>query len=305
MSGLATIAAVPIVPAARKALRVCWSGDLPKRGDQLTSAAGRETYNLCKVTVLHRAEMSSKPRLLLSVTRDACLALPIGCIVHGWERTAAPVRPAVPANDRGLAPVVITPAPGVDQLSRQARDRRLVSEQATPAKAVMSVWDCPEDRSVTKTPKQIRSYRRGDVLGHMARSGCDVSRDMLLASRLFQCDVEIARLGFASGGSLTDSAGRQPPGPSLGPSKACEARAAKERDVRRTLACLGPAAAEIVVWVTIHNGDIASWCRHHKDKNLDRKKEMGRLLAGLTHLAEVSGIDSERERVKSLKAGAR
>lgn len=302
MSGLSTTAAEP---PPRTALRVCWQGDNPKRGDRLTSAAGRETYNVCSVTVLHRAELSPKPRLLLSVTRGGCLALPSGCIVHGWERTAAPVRPERPANDVSPASVAVTPLPSADHLSRQARERRIASEQATPAKAQASVWDDPADSVQTKTPRQTRGYRRQDVLGHMARSGCDVTKDMLIASRMFQVDVDVSRLGFSSGGDLADRVGCSPPGPSLGPSKACEARAAKQREVARVIKCLGQAAAKMVVFVSIHNYDIAAWCRLHSGNKLERRKEMGKMLGAFQHLSEIYGVDSERDRIRSLKARTR
>lgn len=208
----------------------------------------------------------------------------------------------VAARKMPAVPLVARTPDTVDTRAKQARDRRIASEQAPPAKAGMSVWDDPSDTLQTKTPRQVRAYRRGDVLGHMARTGCDIDKDMLIASRMFQVDVDVARIGFSPSGNLSDRVGASPPGPSLGPSKNCVARAAKEREVRRVLNCLGAAAAEMVVFVAIHNRDIAAWCRLQPGERLNRTKEMGKLLAAFRHLAEIYGVNSERDRVKRLNA---
>lgn len=185
----------------------------------------------------------------------------------------------------------------------RAREMRLAAEQAPPLKAQLSVWDCPDDLVNTRTPKQVRAYRRQDVLGHMARSGCNVSKDMLIASRLFQATHDGATIGYSSGDPLQDRVGGSPPGPSMGPSKNSVRQITNAKDVARILACLGSAAAKMLVHVLIHNMDIAAWCRMHRDDKLDRKREMGKLLAALTHLVEIMGVDTARDRARNAQRG--
>lgn len=185
----------------------------------------------------------------------------------------------------------------------RAREMRLAAEQAPPLKAELSVWDCPSDTANTRTPKQVRAYRRSDVLGHMARSGCDITKDMLIASRMFQADHDGALIGYSSADPMQDRVGGSVPGPSLGPSKNAVRQITKARDIARVLACLGSAAAKMIVAVLIHNMDIAAWCRMHRNDKLERRKEMGKLLGALTHLVELMGVDTARDKARNAQRG--
>lgn len=287
--------------AARQALRVCWSGPLPCSGDALVSEDGETVHLIHRVQVLHRAEQSPKPRLLLSVTRQDARTGPWGDRLHPWGRTTPPARLAAIAEPLAV-PVPVRPLDTVDARAKQARDKRLASEQAPPARTgAKTAWDDPEDAVNTRSPKQVRGYRRDDVLGHMANVGCDVTRDHLIAARMFRVDWDIAKIGLSGSDPIQDRVGGSLPGPVTGPTRNQAKRAQTERNVARCLRVMGAAAVPLLLHVVIQNGDIASWCRLNAERKPNRAKEMGWLLGILTRLAEFYGVNSSRERLKEAR----
>ena len=288
----------------RRSLRVCWSGlALPRPGDALLSPAGRRVYRIRRVKLLHHAPGSSKPRLLLTVTRHGRETLPGGKvgILHPWAVTTRPVQALPPSVPQPVPP--ITPGPTVDDLARIAKGARIASEQAVPPKSDLATWDDPEDLMRTRSPKQVKGRRRGDVLGRSQRRGTDVTRDHVEAAHRFRLDWDVAHIGLSGGNPLQEKVGGSAAGPSSGPTKLATRRAAAEREVSRVLKRLGPAASARMLFVVVENRDIAAWCcmfrDHHGVKKPDPKLELGRLLAALDQLAENYGVNSERDRVKA------
>lgn len=297
------------VSHAKQVLRVPWSGLLPNPGDWLMSATGHQAYRIEAVQPILAGDDAS-PRLSLLVTaQDVATGLHKGMVVHAWQRTRPNlVARAAPVSDAILSPALqsipgfpaldatIMPQLSVDQRSMAARERRLASEQAPPAKAQAASWDCPTDTANTRSPKQVRGHRRADVLAHMKAVGCDVTMDNLVAARMFQCDYDIAELGLSSGDPLQDNVGRTPPGPKLGPTRNQTIRAAKEREVARCLRVIGKDGTPLLLHVLIGNRDVTAWCRMEPNKRLDRKVVMGGFLVMLRRLTEFYGVQTDRER---------
>ena len=294
-------------PLIRTSMRVCWqAADLPRPGDALLSAGGRRVYRIRRVKLLHHAPLSPKPRLALTVTRHGREAGPAaeGGTLHPWIATKRPEQ-AKPSSVPRPVPA-IAPRPTADDLSRTARDARIASEQATPPRSDPATWDDPLDALATKSPKQVKGRRRGDVLGRYSRRGTNVTRDHVEAAHRFRLDWDVARIGLSGGNPLADKVGGAKPGPCLGPTKLAARRASAEREVARILRRLGPAASARMLFVVVENRDIAAWCcmfrDHYGVKKPDPKLELGRLLAALDQVAESYGVDSARDRAKAAAA---
>lgn len=202
------------------------------------------------------------------------------------------------------------PAPLLTELQRAsaARDARLAGEVHLPAHADESRWDDPDDQVNTRSPKQVRGYRRGDALGNLHRRGTDVTRDHMEAAHLFRVDWDIAALGLSGADPLAERVSGSAAGPALGPPAAAVVRAEKQREVSRVIRFVGPAAVPILLAVVVENHDVATWCRTldaaapPNTPKRDAKKELGKLLALLARLAEYYGIDEARDRAKQARA---
>ena len=294
-------------PIDRRTMRVCWISDvLPRPGDALVSSAGRQTYRIRRVKVLHHAPLSDKPRLQLTVTRhgkDAGTSTVTGQVLP-WAMTTPPPRILPPSTPKPVPPV--SSSPSVDERSITARTARIASEDATPPKSEASVWDDPFGTANTKVPKQIKGRRRGDVLGRYSRRGTNVTRDHVEAAHRFRLDWDVAHIGLSGMNPLADKVGGTKPGPVLGPTKLATRRAAAEREVQRVLRRFGPAASARLLWVIVENKEISAWCcmfsEHHGVKKPDPKLEFGRLLAGLDQLAEHYGVNEARDKAKEARA---
>ena len=291
----------------RRSLRVCWSGlALPRPGDALLSPAGRRVYRIRRVKLLHHAPGSSKPRLLLTVTRHGRETLPGGKvgILHPWAVTTRPVQALPPSVPQPVPP--ITPGPTVDDLARIAKGARIASEQAVPPKTDVSAWVDPEGAINTRSPKTVRGRRRNNAIWRLHARGSDITADHLEAGLRFQLDWDAARLGYTSGNPLQEKVGCTSAGPVTGPSKLATKRQVAAREVNRLLRFIGPAAVGLTVAVLIDNLDIASWCNREAartgKKKRDSKKETGRLLAIMDSIANFYSIDSARDRVKETRA---
>lgn len=290
------------------ALRVCWAGANPMPGDGLQKSA-RVAYRIRSVKVLHRAELSPKPRLLLTVTRLETGGAVSGT-VHPWERTARPSSgPSRLAPDPKPLRTMTAPeraARGLltsEERARTAREKRLVSEQDIPAKADPSAWSDPSDTVNTRSPRQIKGHRRGDWLGKQyRRQNTDITRDHVEAASRFRCDWDVAQFGLSAGDVLARGFVGGGFGPSAGPTAAASARAVADREVRRVLAAIGPTAAPLLIWTVCENRDVRSFCMAQSEllgEKQDEKKAFGRLLGVLDRLAEHYGINERRDRVKA------
>ena len=199
---------------------------------------------------------------------------------------------ALVARSRPMPAMAFSPLPTVDEKAKWARDLRLASEKLPPRHADVSSWPDPDDTLRTRSPKQVKGHRRGDVLGRLHRRGEDVTRDHLEAALSFRCDWDVAQLGYSPGDLLQEWVGGSA-GPSAGPSLAARTRAAKEREVRRVLAAVGPSATPLLLWVAVGNRDLASWCADQAaqhGRKPDPKKVLGRLLATLDRLVDFYGV---------------
>lgn len=275
-------------------LRVCWPASvLPRRGDVLLSKGGRVGYVVEAVTVLHTTLHAVRPRLRLTCTRHKgdALATILGTVgtVHPWSATTptpAPVR--VQAEPKAVP--AIAPLPSLDQKAQWAKALRLASEQAAPLKADKSEWADPVDNLRQKTPPTVRGYKRGDALGRMARKpGTEITREHVAAAHTFKVAHDIATLGLTGGDPLTEKTSGSA-GPRQGHTVAATKRAAKEREVAKVAALLGPSALPLLAHVVLHNRDVAAWCRDQEAKS-GRKPNptivMGRLAGVLDRLSEV------------------
>ena len=182
----------------------------------------------------------------------------------------------------------------------------MASEAALPPKSDAATWDDPEDAVQTRTPKQVKGRRRGDVLGRSYRRGTSVTRDHVEAAHRFRLDWDVAHIGLSGGNPLQEKVGGAGPGPSSGPTKLATRRAMAEREVQRVLKRLGPAASARLIWVVIENKEIPAWCsmfrEHYGVKKPDTKQEFGRMLAGLDQLAEHYGVDTNSDRLRAARA---
>ena len=281
-------------------LRVCWTGPLPRPGTVLDGRAAGTAYVVRSYVVLHTLDNSPKPRLLLHVTKHR-EAIPANGAIHlPWSVTTPPPQPSAvkPPRRHKRPPVATTP----EARSATARARRLAAEAASPPKADLSVWDDPDDRVNTRTPKQVRGHRRGDILGRMHRKNSDVTRDHVEAAHAFRVEYDIARIGLSSGDALAERVGGNA-GPSSGPTARATVRASKQRSVSAALACVGEEAVPLLLWVLIANRDVPSWCGFCQGESRKRPaviQELNKLLATLSRLVIFYGIDGTRDRLNAM-----
>lgn len=212
---------------------------------------------------------------------------------------------------RRLAPLdfpsVDTSAPGVAQRHARVEADKARQPPRPPVNADESRWDDPEDAVRTRSPKQVRGFRRGDVLGTMHRRGTDVTRDHLDAAQRFRHDWDVARVGLSGSDPMAERVGGSAAGPVLGPKAHEVARLSAQREVDRVMATIGAEGWPLLHWVVVLNGDVAAWVRANAaapwphDRKLDSKKEFGKLLHMLSRLAEHYGIDSRRDELKRIR----
>ena len=288
----------------RRVLRVCWNTGHPKPGEVLVAKNGRDAFLIHAVRALHHAPASRKPRLALTTSAITIDQRPKGAALHAWLNTEPPSPPLPLAT----APPAAKPKPrqpSVDDRAAAMRARRLASDAAPPAKADEARWDDPEDKVNTRSPKQVRGYRRADGIATLAKKCPDVTRDHVEAARMFRVDWDIAQLGLSGSNAYAERMGVVAAGPTLGPSAAATRRSAKEREVRKVLSVIGLGAAPLLLWVVVQGRDVNAWCAdqamRHAGRKPDRKKVLGGLLATLTRLAEIYGVDERRERLREAR----
>lgn len=193
---------------------------------------------------------------------------------------------------------VATGAPGLMHRSQQVEAAKAALPPPVPVNADESVWNDPADLVNTRSPKQVRGHRRGDVVGHMLRRGTDVTRDHVEAAHRFRVDWDIAHIGRSGASALAEKVGGIMPAPKTGPGAVAIEQAVKQREVLRVLRFVGDAGVPILLAVVIRNLDINGWCATELERTQrkpDRKKEFGKLLMVLSRLCEFYGIDSRRD----------
>lgn len=196
-------------------------------------------------------------------------------------------------------PAVTVTAPGLSERHAQAEAAKAARPPVPPVAAEDSRWDDPEDRVNTRSPKQVRGFRRGDAVGRMHRRGTDITRDHVEAANRFRADWDNATIGL-SGEPQTERVSSGSPMPRTGPRAVDVAQLAARREVSRVQALIGIDGWPLLSWVVLDNGDIAGWVRANaaRCRDLDPKKEFGRLLFMLGRLAEFYGIDSRRDELR-------
>lgn len=208
-------------------------------------------------------------------------------------------------------PDVRTEAAGVAQRAAKAERRRLSTPLPPPSHADESRWSDPEDTVNTRAPKQVRGYRRGDVLASMRRNGrgSDVTPDHVEAANRFRADWDIATVGLSGMDPMLTGGLGGGFGPVAGPKARDVDQLRAQREVSRVQSAIGAGAWPLLHWVVVQNRDVSAWVRAHADKalplamqrDLRREREMGKLLAALTRLAEHYGVDSREQRLKEMR----
>lgn len=171
-----------------------------------------------------------------------------------------------------------------------SRDPRDAAPTHAPAHADPATWNDPNDTLRTRRPREVRGYRRGDLLALLQRRGNrEISTRHVEAARLFRVEWDVARYGLTGTGQGTGIFVR--PSPRSGPTAADHRRELAKREVDRVLLAVGTSAVPLLLWVVILNRDVKSWCDEEAKRlgetlRPDPKKVFGRLLAVLDRLAE-------------------
>jgi hypothetical protein len=287
--------------------RVRWSGPNPRVGQALLLPGKTKAWLINRVLVIRGAQ-PHKPRLDLTVTPVLARDLPDSVRRLDFSRTDKLARAPLP-EPRPLDPNRPKPPTLAEQslaAARRAKALRLAAEAATPLHADEARWDDSEDAVHTRTPKQVRGYRRGDQVGRLHRKNGDIiTRDMVFGANAFRCQWDIVVYGLTNGDPLADRVGGSTPGPVLGPRRTETKRAAAERDIVRLLGQLGREQSEMLIHIVANDGTVPEWARAHAPSgksNSDRDKlALGFLRAVLARVAQYYGFDERRDRVEEVK----
>ena len=276
---------------ASTVLRVAWKGAPPEVGDVLAGDGARVFYRIRQITDEGEA-------LALLVSRHGKPTTAPGGTVHPFPQAAPPPPPAPAAAPPGPRP---TPLADADSLraASEAKRRRLCGLTDPPAHAAATSWPDPDDQVATRTPPQVRGFKRGAILERMAKRGSDISREQIVGAAAFALDWDISTIGLTGRSPLDAASGRVAPGPTTGPSLAATEQARRGREVVRLLRQVGPEPAPaLLVHVVVLNRDVAAWCDEHPrpdGRPPCAKQTMGRLLAALDQVARFYGALDQPE----------
>ena len=180
----------------------------------------------------------------------------------------------------------------------RAEVARLAIAGAAPRQAQAMSWADPIDAYMTKTPKQVKGYARGNALRRLAaRGSSDITRDHLDAADALACAHDGARIGYSGPVPLVEAlrVGRSSR-PSQGPNHAALRQEADNLLLRRVLIGVGPAARPLLIHCVVLGRDVASYAAAHPDPVTGRrpcpKKLLGRLCAHLDRLVEILNLEN-------------
>jgi hypothetical protein len=181
----------------------------------------------------------------------------------------------------------------IDALPIECPVPEITREVGHPAQVSIATWRDPVQiaHGSERQAREVRGYRRSDVLRRMKARGCRISDEHIAAAEKVRIAYEVATIGLTPGGlGIYAGAGiRHGSGPRGGLSAAQQFEVACWTNYRRVVRRIGPAQEEILVWVVLCNHDISSWCERiaqRTGRRVDRKIETGRLLALLDMLVE-------------------
>ena len=275
-----------------KVIRTAWRGPPPEVGDMLSAPDARVFYKVRQIT-------DEGATLALLVSRHGKPTTAPGCTVHPFPQPSA----ATPAPAPAVAPPAPClppahhPTPKADAASLRAasdaKRRRIHALSEPPAHSDGASWPDPDDQVQTRTPPQVRGFKRGAILEKMQRRGSDISREQIVGAAAFALDWDISTIGLTGRSPLEEGANRVAAGPVSGPSLAATEQARRGREVVRLLRQVGPdPAPALLVHVVVLNRGVAAWCDEHPrpdGRPPCAKQIMGRLLGVLDICARFYG----------------